>query len=1305
MLRSKNGFKLMKMENFTQIFGSFRKSNLLASLVSAVMLLMATSVYSQSNCPLACNNLVQVSLDANCQATITPEMMLEGEGPSSCGYLVTVLGPNNQPIPTNPVVNGTYTGMTLTVRVNLGQNSCWGKIHIEDKLAPTINCPEDRTVDCYMPVTLQTITANDNCDNNPVVKLLSDNLVDLNCTQEWSAIRTLTYQAEDRSGNLSSLCIYNVYFRRIGLSEVVFPRNRDDIDLAALNCNNIPAWDTNGNGYPDPSETGVPTTENGNSIFPHINYCELNATFSDTRIDICPGSFKVLRQWTVLDWCTSQIRQHFQTIKVMDKQGPVIVCPPEATLNAHPWTCTADWQVPAPTVVFDCSATTYTVAYLLAGPGDSCENPPSSGVYIQDNVVGNHITGYTIRNLPLGCTWIRYTVTDACGNFTFCFTEIKVEDHIPPVAVCDEFTVATLTVNGFARVFATSFDDGSYDNCCDVELEVRRMTPGCGQNTNLFQPYADFCCEDVGRDIMVELRVTDCVGNSNSCMVIARIQDKINPIITCPPPITVNCETNISNLDVTGRPNASDNCANFTVTHTDAGSLNDCGVGTITRTFRVTDAGGRSSQCTQTIVVQNNNPFRLSDITWPQHRTLSGCLNVDSDPSVTGRPTWVNKPCSHVAATFNDQVFTFVDGACFKILRNWTVIDWCLFNPNNPQGGGLWQYTQEIKLNNTSSPVFSSCANREFCVFGENCDGFVELIQTATDDCTPADQLRWTHQIDAFNNGTIDFTGNSNNASRVYPVGVHRVTWTVEDRCGNKSTCTYLFTVRDCKKPTPYCIGEITTVIMPTTGSIDIWASDFDLGSFDNCPGDLRFSFSTNVNNTSRTYTCADLGINTLEMWVTDAAGNQEFCIVRINIQSNGGCGGSRVGGRITTPEDKVMPGVEVSVENVNNQEVLKHMSNASGRFDFEGLPANDYKISGLYDKDHSNGVSTLDLILIQRHILDHARFTSPYQHIAADADDNGRVSTADIIELRKLILGSIDKLSKNKSWRFVRKDDGFQNPEDPFPFHDAIDLDYQGELSVNNNFVAVKIGDINFSANPGNLIDNNLETRSKKVLSLNTNEVLFKAGEIVKVDVTSSNFEEIYGMQYTLNFNTDALAYERIEGVTINITEENLGMNAVNNGKITTSWNDYNGMTLESDDVLFTIVFRAKTNGKLTQNLDITSSVLNAEAYGQNLEVMDIELNSRSVNNSDGFDILQNTPNPFSDVTLIRFYLPNAQEATITVTDITGKVVMTRTADYSKGMNEMQINANQLGAAGVYFYQIESNGFKASKKMILISN
>lgn len=1271
----------------------------------ALFILVGSAMEAQAqSCPLACNNNVQVSMDDDCSVTITPEMILEGAGaPGNCTYVVSVLGSNNQPIPTSPVVTRANIGQTLRVRISLGANSCWGTITIEDKLAPVIDCLPDLTVSCYENPTLTLPVARDNCTQNVPVTIVSNVLTDLDCTNEFSAIRTITYRATDGSGNVSQDCIRRVFFRREGLTTVVFPRNIDDVDLPSFECDNTSEWDLNGNNYPDPAESGVPTNTNGNSLFPNVSFCELNVTFTDQRIDICPGSFKVLRQWTILDWCTGGISQGFQIIKVADKDGPIVSTPNEFSVNTDPYRCAADVLIPAPIVIFDCSTTSYTVQYMLA---DSNGEAPVNGVYISDNVVPAGNGQFRILNLPAGRTWIRYRVVDACGNITFAFTEVDVIDNIPPIPVCKEFTVVTLTSNGFARIFALSFDNGSHDNCSNLTYEVARTTPGCGFPLNTFGPSVDFCCADVGRDIMITLRVRDIGGNSNTCMVIARVQDKLDPIITCPANITVECDTDIQNLAITGQPTAMDNCGTPTVTRTDTGSLDQCGLGVITRRFTVTDAGGRSASCTQTITVRNTNPFRASDITWPQNVELNGCLNVDSDPSVTGRPVFTHKPCSLVASTFTDQLFNFVDGACFKILRTWTVIDWCTFDQSNPSGGGLYQYTQVIKLNNTVRPVFDNCNPITECAFGENCDGFITLIKNATDDCTPSNELKFTFQVDLGNNGTIDRQGLTNNASGTFPVGVHRLNWTVEDGCGNRTTCSQLLTVNDCKKPTPYCISEITTVIMPSSGSVDIWASDFNLGSFDNCPGTLIYSFSSNVTETSRTFTCANLGINTLEMWVTDAAGNKEFCTVRINIQSNGGCGNSRVAGRLATEEQVDIPNVEVGLQNKSSNETMVALSNTSGKYEFQGMiNGTEYDLRAEKDGDYGNGVSTLDLVVIQRHILGTQKLTSPFKMIAADVNANGSISASDLVELRRVILGISNKFSNNKSWRFVEKGQSFANPNSPWPFNEEIGLMFVGNDMMANDFVAVKIGDVNGTAVPSGIVGDATETRNMKTFGLEFENQTFTSGTPVSVAVSTRDFANITGLQYSLNFNQSVLDFVGIESGAFKVSDENIGTQDAEKGMLHMSWSDPAGVSADGE-ILFVLNFVAKANGNLAQNLHLANAAVAPEAYTDALETMKLDISPRSEAGSfeNGFALYQNTPNPFSNETMIKYFLPEQGQVTLSFFDVTGKTIRQITKLGLKGLNQEKINDSDIAVDGVVIYQLEYNGFTQTKKMIKLA-
>jgi len=119
-------------------------------------------------------------------------------------------------------------------------------------------------------------------------------------------------------------------------------------------------------------------------------------------------------------------------------------------------------------------------------------------------------------------------------------------------------------------------------------------------------------------------------------------------------------------------------------------------------------------------------------------------------------------------------------------------------------------------------------------------------------------------------------------------------------------------------------------------------------------------------------------------------------------------------------------------------------------------------------NEDPLNGVTTLDLTLISKHILGIAPLENPYAIIAADANQDGKVSVFDIVILRKLILGIVNELPNGKSWQFIPKNYVFPAPDNPFapPFPLEISLPLTQPAS-NFEFIGVKIGDVNFSADP----------------------------------------------------------------------------------------------------------------------------------------------------------------------------------------------------------------------------------------------
>lgn len=1316
----------MKKENFTLDFNTPLKR--IARLSILPVLLIMLSFQANAQCPLGCNNSVQISLDNDCQVTVTPDMILEGQGSASCNYTVEVLDANDNPIP-NAVVDGVYIGQTLKARVLTDDgNSCWGSITIEDKLKPVLDCADVVEISCYSTYNPGLPGVTDNCDPNPTITILSDVTTDIDCLDPnfptLSAQRVITYRAEDASGNVSNTCTQTVNYVRIGLGEIVFPDNLDNIEDDALSCDSYSeaTWNEFNPAYPFFNVTGAPSTPDGANILPNNSLCELNATFSDQIITICESSFKVLRTFTVLDWCTGDVREEFQIIKILDNEPPLVTTlqDNEFAASADPYTCTADFSVPAPVLISDCSTWTYEIGYALAVNGME----PTDGLYYTTNVIGNATTGYTIVDLPLGLSWLRYLVTDACGNVTEAFTEVTVVDNVPPIAVCDEFTVVTLTSDGSAYAFAATFDDGSFDNCSPVTFSVRRPQGGCGSN-NSFGDYVEFCCSDVGQDVMVELRVTEdrVNGLSNSCMVTVHVQDKIDPVITCPNPITIDCTVDFTDLSITGEPTGYDNCGGTITKLEDNVQLNDCGTGVIYRTWVMTDGGGRTDNCTQTITVTNGNVFNGNNtnmLRFPADVSLEGCMNQNTDEAQTGVPQINAGICSLVAYTSSDKVFNFQDGACFKILRTFTVIDWCQYDPDSSTPVGIWQRTQVIKLNNSIAPTFNGCTSTvDAPVTGANCNGFVTLTASATDDCpnVTEDELVFSYQFDQFNDGSINQSGNGNDASRILDVGQHRIIWSVEDKCGNQSTCEQVINVRDAKKPTPYCLSDITTVVMPTTGMIEIWASDFNLGSSDNCTDtmDLVYTFGIlqadgSVNNTgsgNMSFDCDDVGMNDVFIIVTDEAGNSDYCQTTMNIQANSGCDGSRIAGAISTEVSTVVDQVEVMLEDMNTHEERYFMTDASGSYQFFNLSANvDYEVSATRNDNPTNGVSTLDLVLIQRHILGFSNLDSPYKIIAADINSSQTVSAADITELRKVILGVQPEFKQNNSWRFINGGQTFFDATEPWPLQERISVENFSDSAMDNNFVAIKIGDVNGTVT-SNLNDADAsEVRSSNTM-LNVTNTIYKAGEEVRMDVRSDDFKAIAGLQFTLNFDETVLEYVGVEAAKLNINNSNIGAQLANRGEITASWNAMTDITAASNEVLMTVIFRAKTNGDLS-SMTMSADQIISEAYTTELNItgLDIEVRDENAIFTNAEIVLQqNRPNPFTNTTNVSFTLVEAGTATLSIYDINGRLVNRVNDTFAKGANSINVNADDLNVSGgIFYYTLEANGQIATKKMILMS-
>ncbi|RMD75476.1 MAG: T9SS C-terminal target domain-containing protein, partial [Bacteroidetes bacterium] len=523
--------------------------------------------------------------------------------------------------------------------------------------------------------------------------------------------------------------------------------------------------------------------------------------------------------------------------------------------------------------------------------------------------------------------------------------------------------------------------------------------------------------------------------------------------------------------------------------------------------------------------------------------------------------------------------------------------------------------------------------------------------------------------------------------------------------CGNSNACGFTFTITDGKKPTPYCVNGLVLEIMPTTGMVDVWASDFDAGSWDNCPGDLKLSLSPDVNDVQRIYTCDDLGQNTIQLWVTDAAGNQDYCETFVVIQDNmGACTGGNpsIAGAIATEDDEPAQDVTVEVNGQGNVFNTTMMTAADGLYSIEVPAGGDYTVTPSNDAEPLNGVSTFDLVLISKHILGVQPLDSPYKIIAADANRSNSVTTFDMVEIRKLILHINSNFPNNTSWRFVPKSHQFVDPMNPWaePLPEVLNFNNVTADILDADFVAIKVGDVNGNAAASNFAASEDRTTVGK-LTFVAKDVRVEPGARVEVPFTAKDFYAS-GYQFTLEFDRSALEFAGVEAGVANA--DNFGTALLSEGVLTASWNAADAQRLADNEVVFTLVFTGKAEAQLSDLLSISSRYTKAEAYNENGELLDVELAFTSGKvAAPEFALYQNTPNPFGERTVIGFTLPEATRATLTISDVTGKVLKVIERDFNKGYNEVIISRDELPAAGVLYYQLDTPTDSASRKMILI--
>ena len=553
----------------------------------------------------------------------------------------------------------------------------------------------------------------------------------------------------------------------------------------------------------------------------------------------------------------------------------------------------------------------------------------------------------------------------------------------------------------------------------------------------------------------------------------------------------------------------------------------------------------------------------------------------------------------------------------------------------------------------------------------------------------------------------------------------HKVTWKITDGCGNVDQCESTVMVVDKKAPTPYCVSISTALMQGTPAMVELWAKDFDKGAFDNCTpqSKLYFTFdgvapffsriqeehfykaganNTSVNATAREYNegraykwlpttrsagkvFTQAGTINLNVDVWDEAWNTDFCTVALTIRGDS----NKVQGSVMTYTDQPVRNVIVTADSNEPEFPMSSVTDVDGNYTID-IPDNaNFTVGASKDTGYDNGITTLDLVLIQRHLLDIQPFASPFQHVAADVNGDTRITASDLTELRKLILG-ISPDFTNQSWRFPVSGTSVDT-DGRIAFTESVENTYVVD------FVAVKIGDVNMTATY-DVSNPNIEPRTSTQIVLGVDNDQVPSGQTVRIPVYASQFESVTGFQYTMNLQ--GMVFEGIESGAIQMTEDHVGV--LPGGHLTMSYASAEAVTVGSDEVLFTLIVKTEEAGNIMDMMTLTSDITKVESYDTQFRVGGVKLADRNAETGE-IVLMQNEPNPFKTFTKVSFDMPVAAEATITVTDVTGKVLATRELNAERGVNTVEFTREELGISGVLFYTLTSGDFSATKKMIVV--
>ncbi|MCC7464857.1 MAG: hypothetical protein IT261_01225, partial [Saprospiraceae bacterium] len=375
-------------------------------------------------------------------------------------------------------------------------------------------------------------------------------------------------------------------------------------------------------------------------------------------------------------------------------------------------------------------------------------------------------------------------------------------------------------------------------------------------------------------------------------------------------------------------------------------------------------------------------------------------------------------------------------------------------------------------------------------------------------------------------------------------------------------------------------------------------------------------------------------------------------------------------------------------------------------------------------------GVTTYDIVLIQKHLKSLPQFPTVYERFAANAVADTLINTMDINAFRSLILGVWDPSDNDPSndgpfefvtsWRYFNENINIPIPPptpndllDPFGLKtvptvtgvtDTSHVPING-IGSYGRFFAIKLGDINRSCNCDGFRPSEQPVEGSAQFKLGKEEVQQKE-KMVRIPVYWESAFKPIALQGGFRFDPSVLAFQGIQpNPEIPVYPWHFGTTKAEEGILKFAWdNDQNLQLLPAKMLLFTAEFELRYGQDLPDEALLWSSdqVLSCLAYSETGEEFRVG-QGRQEQSAGRIPVMALTVslNPATDQAIAYIYSEKASEVTLMLTDGRSRMYSKQKISLQAGDNNVSVHFPDSVQPGIFYLILESENTRLQKKLV----